>query len=215
MAIADPTIPSVRPGRPLGLTTKLAISPDECVRLYLAGQSLAGVALAAGVTRQSMWDLLRRRGVAMRPQKRYGVANHFYRGGGRKRTEKGYIKILVNGRWRFEHRVVMERELGRALLRSEDVHHKNEVKDDNRPGNLELLTHGAHGTHHHRGRKMTPAQLERHRAIRMGKVYRKDITVAAVSELRAQGLCVHQIAKRLGCSDPCVKARLRSRAVSA
>lgn len=38
----------------------------------------------------------------------------------------------------FEHRMVMEQLMGRPLTRDENVHHKNGVRHDNRPSNLEL-----------------------------------------------------------------------------
>ena len=45
-----------------------------------------------------------------------------------------------------QHRFVMEGILGRPLTADEDVHHRNGIKHDNRPVNLELLQHGEHAT---------------------------------------------------------------------
>jgi HNH endonuclease len=43
-----------------------------------------------------------------------------------------------NGGYVFEHILIMEELLGRHLLPEETVHHRNGVRDDNRPHNLEL-----------------------------------------------------------------------------
>jgi HNH endonuclease len=58
--------------------------------------------------------------------------------GHRTLRKSGYINIKTEDGGRLEHRVVMEKKLGRPLRSDENVHHLNGIKDDNRPENLEL-----------------------------------------------------------------------------
>jgi hypothetical protein len=64
----------------------------------------------------------------------------------------GYAMVLVgNGKYVREHRLVMERELGRPLRPDEHVHHiktGDEGKTDNRPENLVVMTPSDHARLH-------------------------------------------------------------------
>jgi hypothetical protein len=57
----------------------------------------------------------------------------------RRPDSKGFI---------LEHRFVMEKSLGRKLLSSEHVHHKNHQRNDNRLENLEISSQSEHQKKH-------------------------------------------------------------------
>jgi transposase-like protein len=129
---------------------QLPVDLAEAQRLLDRGLLMEEVAAALGVSPNT---LLRRRNAAGIPHLTRGAKamerNYFWRGG-RIVDKHGYILIKTPGHpfatksgYVREHRLVMERVLGRYLEPEEVVHHRNGVNDDNRPENLRLYADNA------------------------------------------------------------------------
>lgn len=141
----------------------------EMVRVYLREQSLMKAGEILGCSHNTVRAALKEAGVDVKPSGGRVNAPGTPPRWCRRIASTGYvvwtgwISVRELARQRhveiLEHRLVMERTLGRPLLRHEEVHHRNGDRTDNRLENLELRIgkHGSGSSHcPHCGAQLTP-----------------------------------------------------------
>ena len=143
--------------------------------LYIGGMSIPQVSEACGIARSTLRFRFKKLGILRtrvdgvriaalegRLSKNKGVKKVFSDewkqnisnaklgvGRGTSKKPNGYIEYTMGEhKGRSVHVVLMEREIGRRLLKSECVHHKNGIRDDNRIENLEVMTRAEHARLH-------------------------------------------------------------------
>lgn len=92
--------------------------------------------------------------------------------GSRKFDRDGYILVSTKrGQWLREHRVIMERVIGRPLSRQEVVDHINGVRHDNRRENLRVRIWSKHAKEHLNEQWGTAQRLRPQPKPRLGANY--------------------------------------------
>lgn len=140
------------------------------------GLTLQEIAEKLGQKQRVVNKIAKKHGFRMRRTGPPSGGQHPEWKGGRHKNQSGYVMVYspehprANGKYVLEHRLVMEKALGRYLLPGEVVHHENGVKDDNRIENLRLFSsNGEHLSETLAGcvPKWTPAGKKRIRAAQM------------------------------------------------
>ena len=128
--------------------------------------SVVGKSKAKYCSRRCYWDTIKKLPPEKTPAWRGGVCH-----------QGPYIQIkspnhpLKDARgYVFEHRLVMEKYIGRYLTKNEVVHHIDGNRSNNLIDNLLLLKRGEHASKHHKGAKRSAESCAKIRLINIGRV---------------------------------------------
>lgn len=123
---------------------------DLLRQMAAQGASLSEIARQVGTNKRHVLAYLERHQIPYTPWDRTAPENNPAWRGGRVIDKDGYVLVKASDHpnrdrhgYVREHRIVMERHLGRLLTADEVVHHKDGDKQNNDPANLEVYQRNA------------------------------------------------------------------------
>lgn len=156
-------------------TTACSRNHDKILAMARAGETLTDIAALVKTNRRHVRKFLADQGLEIQWKKGARLSRNGNWKGGRIVTPEGYVRLRTPGHpfatksgYVAEHRLVMEKAIGRYLSPNEVVHHMNGNRSDNRIANLQLFSENSlHLKHELTGRRpnWTP---EGHARIQQG-----------------------------------------------
>lgn len=185
-----PSTPSARAR--LSASKRAAIPEDELRRLQAAKMSCREIGQVLGFSDEAIRDRLVELGLPRLPEKARPDRNAFWRGGAIA-DKHGYILVhhpehprAGRGGYVRQHRLIVERRLGRLLLPKEVVDHHDGDTSNNLDKNLRLFA--SNGEHLRATLTGRPQLSPEERAERTREAVRRaEIRVAAIRQLSESG----------------------------